>query len=155
LGLFALDVNAEPSAPLWRPRRNGERHQGEQRPARTALGHYAEPRRLSHSRDVATYIIASNARRHVSKGQQAMAVAMMHPEPAKTKRKGSPDDAAPAELAVAATKDTFGNPPFAGALTQPATLSRRLRRSRRHRRPRPLPSRIRGVSIVETACGLD
>jgi hypothetical protein len=26
LGLFALDVNAEPSAPLWRPRRNGERH---------------------------------------------------------------------------------------------------------------------------------
>src|SRR5580700_12098666 len=24
LGLFALDVNAEPSAPLWRPRRNGE-----------------------------------------------------------------------------------------------------------------------------------
>jgi hypothetical protein len=31
LGLFALDVNAEPSAPLWRPRRNGERHQGEQR----------------------------------------------------------------------------------------------------------------------------
>jgi hypothetical protein len=111
--------------------------------------------RLSHSRDVATYIIASNARRHVSKGQQAMAVAMMHPEPAKTKRKGSPDDAAPAELAVAATKDTFGNPPFAGALTQPATLSRRLRRSRRHRRPRPLPSRIRGVSIVETACGLD
>ena len=31
---------------------------------------------------------ASNiARRHMSKGQQAMAVAMMYPEPAKTKRK--------------------------------------------------------------------
>jgi hypothetical protein len=37
LGLFALDVNAEPPAPLWRPRRNGERHQGEQRRARRHL----------------------------------------------------------------------------------------------------------------------
>ncbi len=40
--------------------------------------------------DPRAYIIASNiARRHMSKGQQAMAVAMMHPEPAKTKRKRS------------------------------------------------------------------
>ena len=32
--------------------------------------------------DPRAYIIASNiARRHMSKGQQAMAVAMMHPEP--------------------------------------------------------------------------
>jgi hypothetical protein len=46
-------------------------------------------------------------------------------------RSRSPDGAAPAELAVAATKDTFGNPPFASAFTQPATLSRRLRRSKR------------------------
>jgi hypothetical protein len=40
--------------------------------------------------DPRAYIISSNiARRHMSKGQQAMAVAMMYPEPAKTKRKGS------------------------------------------------------------------
>jgi ParB-like nuclease domain len=40
--------------------------------------------------DPRAYIIASNiARRHMSKGQQAMLVAMMYPEPAKTKRKGA------------------------------------------------------------------
>jgi hypothetical protein len=40
--------------------------------------------------DPRAYIIGSNiARRHMSKGQQAMVVAMMYPEPAKTKRKGS------------------------------------------------------------------
>jgi ParB-like chromosome segregation protein Spo0J len=40
--------------------------------------------------DPKAYIIASNiARRHMSKGQQAMVVAMIYPEPAKTKRKGS------------------------------------------------------------------
>jgi hypothetical protein len=40
--------------------------------------------------DPRAYIIASNiACRHMSKGQQAMAVAMMYPEPAKTKRKRS------------------------------------------------------------------
>jgi hypothetical protein len=59
--------------------------------------------RLSHSRDVATYIIASNARRHMSKGQQAMVVAMMHPEPAKTKRKGS-GSLEPKELGISGAR---------------------------------------------------
>ena len=40
--------------------------------------------------DPRAYIIASNLPTgHMSKGQQAMAVAMMYPEPAKTKRKRS------------------------------------------------------------------
>jgi hypothetical protein len=38
--------------------------------------------------DPRAYIIARIARRHMSKGQQAMAVAMMYPEPAKTKTQG-------------------------------------------------------------------
>ena len=50
--------------------------------------------------DPRAYIIASNiARRHMSKGQQAMAVAIIYPEPAKTKRKRS-GSLEPRELAV-------------------------------------------------------
>ena len=52
--------------------------------------------------DPRAYIIASNiARRHMSKGQQAMAVAMVYPEPAKTKRKGS-GSLEPKELGISA-----------------------------------------------------
>jgi hypothetical protein len=40
--------------------------------------------------DPTAYVLSANIhRRHMTKGQQAMAVAMVHPEPAKTKRKGS------------------------------------------------------------------
>ena len=38
----------------------------------------------------------------MSKGQQAMAVAMMHPEPAKTKRKGS--GSLPKELGISGAR---------------------------------------------------
>ena len=37
LGLFVLDVNAEPSAPLWAPSAQRRAHQGEQRRARRHL----------------------------------------------------------------------------------------------------------------------
>jgi ParB-like nuclease domain len=54
--------------------------------------------------DPRSYIIASNiARRHMSKGQQAMAVAMMYPEPAKTKRKGS-GSLEPKELGISGAR---------------------------------------------------
>src|ERR1700675_2739170 len=72
-------------------------------PLTRGLSCRSEPRRLSHSRGVATYIIASNARRHMSKGQQAIAVAMMHPEPAKTKRKGS-GSLEPKELGISGAR---------------------------------------------------
>jgi ParB-like nuclease domain len=52
--------------------------------------------------DPRAYIIGSNiARRHMSKGQQAMVVAMMYPEPSKTKRKGS-GSLEPKELGISA-----------------------------------------------------
>lgn len=54
--------------------------------------------------DPRAYIIASNiARRHMSKGQQAMVVAMMYPEPAKTKRKGS-GSLEPKELGISGAR---------------------------------------------------
>ena len=54
--------------------------------------------------DPRAYIIASNiARRHMSKGQQAMAVAMMYPEPAKTKRKRS-GSLEPKELGISGAR---------------------------------------------------
>jgi hypothetical protein len=54
--------------------------------------------------DPRAYIIASNiACRHMSKGQQAMAVAMMYPEPAKTKRKRS-GSLEPKELGISGAR---------------------------------------------------